>query len=89
MCKMTREIQLCIDYHKLNPMVEHDTFPLSHIDEALQAVHKCQWFMLFTGLQGYPQMPMDKAGIKRWHSEQDPLAFMSLLICHFACLTLE
>ena len=45
--KKTREIQLCVDYWKLNSIVVRDAFPLPWIDEALQAVHNCQWFTSF------------------------------------------
>ena len=33
------------------------------IDEALQAVHNCQWFMSFDLVQGYLQMPVEEADI--------------------------
>ena len=42
-----------------------DAFPLPHIDEALQAVHNCQWFSSFDLTQGYLQMPVDEADIRK------------------------
>ena len=42
-----------------------DAFPLPCIDEALQAVHNCQWFTSFYLAQGYLQMPVEKADIPK------------------------
>ena len=42
-----------------------DAFPLPHIDEALQAVHNCQWFSSFDLAQGYLQMPVHEADIHK------------------------
>ena len=42
-----------------------DAFPLPRIDEALQAVHNCQWFMSFDLVQGYLQMPVEEADIPK------------------------
>ena len=47
MRKKTSEMQLCVDYWKLNSIVVRDAFPLPRIDEVLQAVHNCQWFTNF------------------------------------------
>ena len=44
-------------------MVVTDAFPLPRIDEALQAVHNCQWFMSFDLVQGYLQMHVEEADI--------------------------
>ena len=38
-------------------------FPLPHIDEALQAVHNCQWVSSFDMVQGYLQMPVAEVDI--------------------------
>ena len=64
-CKKTGDFQLCVDYHELNSVVVRDAFPLPHTDEALQAVHNCQWFSSFDLVQGYLQMPVDEADIHR------------------------
>ena len=40
-----------------------DAFPLPHVDEALQAVHNCQWFTSFDLVQGYLLMPVEEADI--------------------------
>ena len=63
--KKTGKILLCVNYHKLNSIVVRDAFPLPHIDEALQAVHNCQWFSSFDLAQGYLQMPVDEADIHK------------------------
>ena len=42
-----------------------DAFPLPHIDEALQAVHNCQWFTSFDLAQDYLQMPVEEADIRK------------------------
>ena len=42
-----------------------DAFPLPRIDEALQAVHNCQWFTSFDLAQGYLQMPVEEADIPK------------------------
>ena len=40
-------------------------FPCLRIDEALQAVHNCQWFTSFDLAQGYLQMPVEEADIPK------------------------
>ena len=42
-----------------------DAFPLPRIEEALQAVHNCQWFMSFDLAQGYLQMTVEEADIPK------------------------
>ena len=64
-CRETGEIQLCVDYHKLNSIMVRDAFPLPHIGEPLQAVHNCQWFSSFDLAQGYLRMPVDEANIHK------------------------
>ena len=64
-CKKTSEIQLCVDYCKLNSIMVRDAFPLLHIDEALQAVHNCQWFSSIDLAQGYLQMLVDEVDIHK------------------------
>ena len=63
--KKTGEIQLCVDYQRLNTIMVRDAFPLPRIDEALQAVHNCQWFMSFDLVQGYLQLPVEEADIPK------------------------
>ena len=42
-------------------------FPYHGLIETLQAVHNCQWFMSFNLVQGYLQMPVEEADIKKLH----------------------
>ena len=63
--KKTGEVQLCVNYHKLNFIKVRDAFPLPHIYEALQAVHNFQWFSSFDLMQDYLQMPVDEADIHK------------------------
>ena len=88
--KKTREIWLCADYWKLNSTVVMDAFPLTCIDEALQAVHNCQWLTSFDMAQGYLQMPVEEADIQKtaFRAVSSGL-YMSSLICHSGCLSLE
>ena len=65
MRKKTGEIQLCVNYWKLNSIVVRDAFPMPRIDEALQTVHGCQWFTSFDLVQGYLQMPVEEADIPK------------------------
>ena len=63
--KKTGEIHLCVDYWKLNSITVRDAFPLSRIDEALQAVHSSNWFSSFDLAQGYLQLAMKESNIKK------------------------
>ena len=83
--KKTREIQLGVDYQKLNSTVVRDAFAFPCINEALQAAHNCWWFTSFDLMQGYLQMPVEVADIQKLHLVLDHLAYMSLLICHSGC----
>ena len=46
----------CVDDRKLNSIAIWDTFPLPHIDEALQAVQSSNVFTSFDLVQGYLQL---------------------------------
>ena len=54
-----------MDYRKLNSITIRDAFPLPHIDEALQVVHKCHVFTSFDLAQGYLQLAMAEEDIKK------------------------
>ena len=82
MQKETGEICLCVDYHKLNSIMVRDTFPLSRIDKALQAIHNSNWFLSFDLAQGYLQLAMEESNIKRQHLEPVQWVYICLLICH-------
>ena len=63
--KKTGDINLCIDFHALNAMTIHDSFPLPRIEEGLQAVKAAVWFTSFDLAQGYLQMAMSEADIHK------------------------
>ena len=54
-----------MDYRKLNSITIWDAFPLPCIDDALQAVHKCNIFTTFDLAQGYWQLAMAEEDIKK------------------------
>ena len=63
--KKSGEIHLCIDFRALNAITICDSFPLPHIEEALQAVKSAMWFTSFDLAQGYLQLTMDEADIHK------------------------
>ena len=63
--KKTGEICLCVDFRKLNAISIRDSFPLPHIEEALQAVQAAMWFTSFDLAQGYLQMAMEEEDMKK------------------------
>ena len=50
--KKLGEIQLCTDFRALDAITVCDSFPLPHIEEALQAVKAAVWFTSFNFAQG-------------------------------------
>ena len=63
--KKTGEIRLCVNFRKLNAISIHDSFPLPHVEEALQAVQATVWFSSFDLAQGYLQMAMEDEDIEK------------------------
>ena len=63
--KKTGEVCICVDYRKLNSITIRDSFPLPHIDEALQVVHNCNVFTSFKLAQGYLQLARAEDDIKK------------------------
>ena len=63
--KKTGEIRLCVDFRKLNAISIRDSFPLPHVEEALQAVQAAVWFSSFDLAQGYLQMAMEEEDIEK------------------------
>ena len=53
-----------MDFRKLNAISIKDSFPLPHIEEALQAVQAAMWFTSFDLAQGYLQMAMEEEDMK-------------------------
>ena len=56
---------MCIDFRALNAVTVRDSFPIPHIEEALQAVKAAVWFTSFNLTQGYLQLAMDEADIHK------------------------
>ena len=52
-----------MDFHKLNAISIHNSFPLPHVEEALQAIQATVWFSSFNLAQGYLQMAMEEEDI--------------------------
>ena len=63
--KKTGEICLCVDFRKLNAISIRDSFPLPHVEEALQAVQAAVSFSSFNLAQGYLQMAMEEQDIEK------------------------
>ena len=51
------------DFRRLNAISICDSFPLPHVEEALQAVQATVWFSSFDLAQGYLQMAMEEEDI--------------------------
>ena len=64
-CKKTGKICLCVNFRKLNAISIRDSFPLPHVEEALQAVQATVWFSSFDPAQGYLQMAMEEEDIEK------------------------
>ena len=62
-CKKTGEIRLCVDFRRLNAISIRDSFPLPHVEVALQVVQAAVWFSSFDLAQGYLQMAMEEQDI--------------------------
>ena len=61
--KKTGKIRLCVDFKRLNAISICNSFPLPHVEEALQAVQAAVWFSSFDLAQGYLQMAMEEEDI--------------------------
>ena len=60
--KKTSEIRLCVDFRKLNAISIRNSFPLPHVEEAIQAT---VWFSSFDLAQDYLQMAMEEGDIEK------------------------
>jgi hypothetical protein len=47
------DIQMCIDYYKLNKATKKDFFPLPFIDEMLERLANHSFFCFLDGYSGY------------------------------------
>ena len=65
-----------------------DAFPLPWVDEVLQAVNNCQWFIAFDLARGYLRCQWQNQIYVRSFSELGHLAYMNLHTCHLDYPTL-
>ena len=79
--KKTGKIRLCEDFRKLNAISICDSFPLPHVEEALQAIQATVWFSSFDLAQGYLQMAMEEEDIEKPRFALALVVSMSLLAC--------
>ena len=52
--------RLCIDYRRLNAVTRKDTYPLSRIDDSLDALAGSMYFSTLDLVSGYWQVPLDQ-----------------------------
>jgi len=57
--KKDGSLRFCVDYRKLNSVTRRDAYPLSHIDECLDALSRSRYFSAFDLRSNYHQVPMD------------------------------
>ena len=79
--KKTGKICLCVDFRKLNAISIRNSFPLPHVEEALQAVQATVWFSSFDLAQGYLQMAMEEEDIEKPCFALALVASTNLLVC--------
>ena len=53
--------RFCIDFRKLNSITRKDAYPLSRIDDALDALTGAQWFSTLDLASGYWQCPLKES----------------------------
>ncbi|XP_014662901.1 PREDICTED: uncharacterized protein LOC106805712 [Priapulus caudatus] len=58
--KKDREVRFCVDYRKVNQVIRKDAFPLSRMDNLLDALSGAYWFATLDLAAGYWQVEMDE-----------------------------
>ena len=61
--KKNGTLRFCVDYRKLNAVTQRDAYPLPRVDDALDTLAGCQWFITLYLISGYWQVqlhPEDK-----------------------------
>ena len=57
--KKNGKLRFCVDYRKLNTITKKDAYPLSRIDEMLNALAGSTWFFTLDLASGYWQVDID------------------------------
>ncbi|KAJ8389511.1 hypothetical protein AAFF_G00119010 [Aldrovandia affinis] len=57
--KNTSKMRFCVDYRPLNKVTKKDSYPMPHVDEALDTVAGSSWFSSLDLRAGYWQVPLD------------------------------
>ena len=57
----------CIDFHWLNNLTKKDVYPLSRIEECLDALNGCQFFSSMDLASGYWQVAMTRGTERKPH----------------------
>lgn len=53
------KIRFCVHYRRHNAVTKHDVCPMPTLDEALDRLHRGDYFTSPDLLPGYPQMPLE------------------------------
>ncbi len=65
MRKKTGDLRICVDYSPLNLRTRKDAYPLSRIDEAIEALRGAKYFCTLDAAQGYMQCVMEEDDIPK------------------------
>src|SRR5581483_7138389 len=56
--KKNRKKRFCVDYQKINAIIQKDTYPLSKIDKMMDSLGNAHWFSSIDLTSGYWQIEM-------------------------------
>src|SRR3989344_309278 len=57
--------RFCIDYHSLNQVMKHDSYPLPQVNNILDALGQSRWRSTLDLVSGYWQIPVHKDDIEK------------------------